>query len=94
MTFVLNLSGYEAPRLTAGELRALFHQGIIDRSTPCRGSRSSMWSTLDDIFPMLKYEPRRGVRLSRSAGPIRRCAENLKATATFSELLRLLGTPV
>ena len=94
-TFVLNLSGYEAPGLSFRELRALFHQGAIERLTPCRSHREANWSTLDDLFPMLKYEARRGgVSLARSSGPIRRSATKLTAMPSLSELVRFLGGPV
>ncbi|MFN2508497.1 MAG: hypothetical protein ABR589_06960 [Chthoniobacterales bacterium] len=92
-SFVLNLGGYETPRMSATEVSVLFHRGAIERTTPCRRRRASIWSTVDDIFPMLKYEVRQaGVCLAQSAGPMRRSAERLNATATFSDLLHFLGS--
>lgn len=94
-TFVLNLSGYEPPELSAHELRALFHQGAIERNTPCRHRRSPIWSTVDEIFPMLKSEGRRGgVTLARTAGPIRRSPAKLMAAISFTDLVRYLGRSV
>lgn len=94
-TFVLNPSGFELPGLSARELGTLFHQGMVERATPCRPSGDSVWSTVDDIFPMLKYQPRQcGLQLTRSAGrPIRRAAAKLLAAASFDDLVRFLGRP-
>lgn len=93
--FVLNLGGYQPPEMSARELRTLFHQGVIERSTQCRHRKTQVWSTVDDLFPMLKYEPRCfGVVLSRrSAGPIRRSAAKLLAAPTVNDMLRFLGGP-
>ncbi|HMJ07310.1 MAG TPA: hypothetical protein VK474_13710 [Chthoniobacterales bacterium] len=93
-SYVLNLGGYEPPEMSARELRTLFHQGAVERTTVCRHRRSLVWSTVDDIFPMLKYEPRRFcVSLARSPGPIRRSAAKLTAAASFGDLVRFLGRP-
>lgn len=93
--FVLNLGGYTPPRVSARQLRTLFHQGVIERNTRCRHRKATVWSTIDEIFPMLKYEERRfGVVLSRKqTGPIRRSAAKLLTVPSLSELLHFLGRP-
>lgn len=75
--FVLNLSGYESDPMALRQLRRLYQEGAISRQTPCRERRGNRWSTLDDMFPMLKHEPRSKLCIAGWTGPMRRTATNL-----------------
>jgi hypothetical protein len=91
--YVLNLSGYICAAIGARELYGLYHQGAIERNTPCRRQGAAAWSTVDDMFPMLKYEPRQGTTYIRPAsGPMRRSAAKLLAAPSPDEMVRLMGT--
>jgi hypothetical protein len=75
--FVLNVSGYESEAMPLSEIRKLYHEGSISRHTPCRDRRTTAWSTVDDIFPMLKYEPRSKLCIAGWRGPMRRAVTEL-----------------
>jgi hypothetical protein len=79
--YVLNMSGHECAGISAHEISELFHQGAIERDTPCRRERSSIWKTVDEILPILSLEPRRAIfQLSHGSGPIRRAAPKLQSS--------------
>ncbi|HEY4257339.1 MAG TPA: hypothetical protein VGM66_09010, partial [Candidatus Udaeobacter sp.] len=44
--------------LTSQQIADLFRAGQIGRDEPCRLLESSRWRTLDELFPLLKYESR------------------------------------
>jgi hypothetical protein len=75
--FVLNLGGFESEALTLRQLRKLYHEGGISRHTPCRNRRRGGWSTVDNMFPMLKYEPRSKLCIAGWPGPMRRTVTQL-----------------
>lgn len=75
--FVLNLGGYESQAMPMRQLRKLYQEGGISRHTPCRERRGNRWSTVDDMFPMLKHEPRSKLCVAGWTGPMRRTATNL-----------------
>lgn len=75
--FVLNLSGYESELMALREIRKLYQEGAISRHTPCRGRRDERWSTVDDMFPMLKHEPRSKLCIAGWNGPMRLAASQL-----------------
>jgi hypothetical protein len=47
--------GYHTP-LTAAQIADLFHAGRLDRHTPCKPVAKKEWRTLDELFPLLKYD--------------------------------------
>jgi hypothetical protein len=49
--------------LAAEEIVQLFREGKIRRSDPCRELGQKQWRTIDEIFPLLKYD-RSGVPAS------------------------------
>jgi hypothetical protein len=48
--YVLNMSGHECAGISAHEISELFHQGAIERDTPCRRERSSIWKRWTKFF--------------------------------------------
>ena len=89
--FVLNLSGYESTAMTLRDVRNLYHEGAIGRHTPCRDRRDNRWSTVDNLFPMLKYEPRSKLCIAGSTGPVRRVATKLLVIPPSGEAARLVS---
>jgi hypothetical protein len=89
--FVLNLSGYESEAMTLSDIRKLYQEGTISRHTPCRGRRDERWSTVDDLFPMLKYEPRSKLCIAGWTGPMRRAATQLLVIPPTGEAARFVS---
>ena len=87
--FVLNLSGYESQPMAVREVRKLYQEGAISRHTPCRHRRDGRWSTVDDMFPMLKHEPRSKLCIASWTGPMRLTATNLMVIPAAGELASL-----
>ena len=75
--FVLNLSGYESEPMALREIRKLYQEGAISRHTSCRRRRDETWSTVDDMLPMLKHEPRSKLCIAGWTGPMRLTVTNL-----------------
>ncbi len=46
--------GYHSP-LTAAQVSELFYAGRLQRNSPCRVRGRTPWRTVDEIFPLLKY---------------------------------------
>lgn len=89
--FVLNLSGYESAAMTPRDIRKLYHEGTISRHTPCRERRDERWATVDDLFPMLKHEPRSKLCIAGWTGPMRRAATKLLVIPPSGEAARLVS---
>jgi hypothetical protein len=89
--FVLNLSGYESEPMTLREISKLYHEGGVGRHTPCRARNEEAWSTVDDMFPMLKYEPRSKLCIAGWSGPMRRAATQLLVVPPSGESARLVS---
>jgi hypothetical protein len=89
--FVLNLSGYESQAMALRGIRKLYHEGSISRHTPCRARGAEGWSTVDDMFPMLKYEPRSKLCIAGWTGPMRRAATKLLVMPANGERARLVS---
>jgi hypothetical protein len=51
--------GYHSP-LTKTQISELFHAGRLRRNHPCKQVTQKKWRTIDELFPLLKYQ---------SAGP-------------------------
>jgi hypothetical protein len=47
--------GYHTP-LTSEQIAELFHAGRVDRHHPCKPTAKSEWGTIDELFPLLKYD--------------------------------------
>lgn len=88
--FVLNLSGYESEPMAVREIRKLYQEGAISRHTPCRNRCDESWSTVDDMFPMLKHEPRSKLCIAGWTGPMRLTATKLMVIPATSEIARLV----
>ena len=48
--------GFHSP-LNAKEISQLFRAGHLDWQAPCKRLREGRWRTIDELFPLLKYEP-------------------------------------
>ena len=53
----LLVEGYHTP-LTASQIAKLFHAGQIQRNDPCKEVATERWRTIDELFPLLKYNSR------------------------------------
>jgi hypothetical protein len=51
----LGVKGYHTP-LTREQIAELFHAGRVDRHHPCKPTAKSEWRTIDELFPLLKYD--------------------------------------
>ena len=51
----LDVKGYHTP-LTREQIAELFHAGRVDRHHPCKLTTKSEWRTIDELFPLLKYD--------------------------------------
>jgi hypothetical protein len=47
--------GFHTP-LSAHQIADLFHAGRLGRNTPCRRAEKKEWRTVDELFPLLKYQ--------------------------------------
>jgi hypothetical protein len=47
--------GYHSP-LTQTQIAELFHAGRLRRNHPCKPISHKQWRTLDELFPLLKYQ--------------------------------------
>jgi hypothetical protein len=59
--------GYHTP-LTETQIAKLFQAGRIGRNQPCKQIEKKQWRTIDELFPLLKYDSS-GQFFSRSAQP-------------------------
>jgi hypothetical protein len=51
----LDVKGYHTP-LTSEQIAELFYAGRVDRHHPCKPTAKSEWRTIDELFPLLKYD--------------------------------------
>ena len=51
----LLVDGYHTP-LTAAQIAERFHAGRLLRNDPCKEVGKTAWRTLDELFPLLKYD--------------------------------------
>src|SRR5438132_5738724 len=51
----LGVKGYHTP-LTREQIAELFYAGRVDRHHPCKPTTKSEWRTIDELFPLLKYD--------------------------------------
>ena len=58
MLYDILQDGFPTP-LSAKEIAQLFNAGRVGRQTPCKPQRANHWRTLDEIFPLLKYDTSR-----------------------------------
>ncbi len=54
------LKGCDTP-LTREQVAELFHAGQIDPHHPCKLTANPSWRTIDEIFPLLKYDSTAGM---------------------------------
>ena len=48
--------GFHSP-LNKAQITDLFRAGRLDRNHPCKSIDKKNWRTIDELFPLLKYEP-------------------------------------
>jgi hypothetical protein len=60
MRYELQVEGYHTP-LSPDQIAELYRAGRLRRADPCREINSCNWRTLDEIFPLLKYDSRGSV---------------------------------
>ena len=53
--YELHVDGYHTP-LSATQIAELFHASRLRRHDPCRPVGQNNWQTIDELFPLLKYE--------------------------------------
>jgi hypothetical protein len=53
--FEILQDGFHTP-LTATQIAELFQAGRLGRNTPCKAVSQKDWQTIDELFPLLKYE--------------------------------------
>jgi hypothetical protein len=58
--YELQVDGYHTP-LSLEQIADLFRARRLRKDDPCRESGTSRWRTLDEIFPLLKYDSARPV---------------------------------
>ncbi len=51
----MKASGFQGP-LNAREIKQLYRSGIFGPRQPCKPRQEATWRTIDEIFPLLKYE--------------------------------------
>ena len=51
----INARGFPSP-LNAREISQLFRAGQLHPRTPCKPKGDASWRTIDELFPLLKYE--------------------------------------
>lgn len=56
--YEVNVEGYHTP-LAATEIAELFYSGRLRLSDQCRQAAGSTWRTIDELFPLLKYDSTR-----------------------------------
>lgn len=49
-------AGYHTP-LTKTQIGELFHAGRLTRNHRCKPTTAKEWRTIDELFPLLKYQP-------------------------------------
>jgi hypothetical protein len=47
--------GYRKP-LTKTQIAELFHTGLLGQNQPCKQVEEEGWRTIDELFPLLRYE--------------------------------------
>ena len=48
-------AGHHTP-LTKTQIAGLFHAGLFDYDQPCKQVEEKEWRTIDELFPLLRYE--------------------------------------
>lgn len=52
--FEILQDGFHTP-LTEAQISQLFQAGRLNRHTPCKPVKQAAWRTIDELFPLLKY---------------------------------------
>jgi hypothetical protein len=60
----LRVDGYHTPR-SPEDIADLYRAGRLRKSDPCRVSGTRDWRTLDELFPLLKYDSRKALAPSQ-----------------------------
>lgn len=64
--YELLVEGYHTP-LSAEEIAKLYSAGRLRKTDPCREAGTQQWRTVDELFPLLKYDSRSPASSSPSA---------------------------
>lgn len=62
----LLVDGYHSPR-SAEDIANLFRAGRLRKNDPCRATGTAHWKTVDELFPLLKYDSSRSLSLAPSS---------------------------
>lgn len=82
--------GFPNP-LNYREINRLFRAGIFDGRQPCKPKGETKWRTIDELFPVLKYEAAAPpLRFDNSA----RADKRLPSTLACALIVALLGAAV
>ena len=65
----LLVEGYHTP-LTASEIAERFHAGRLLRDDPCKEVGKTAWRTIDELFPLLKYDSSAGMTAGSASASI------------------------
>ena len=60
--FDLLVDGYHTPR-SAEDIANLYRAGRLRKNDPCRVTGTAPWKTVDELFPLLKYDSSRSLSL-------------------------------
>jgi hypothetical protein len=55
MLYEVLAPGYHSP-LTKNQITELFRAGRLERNHPCKPLSQKQWRTVDELFPLLKYQ--------------------------------------
>lgn len=66
----LLVEGYHTP-LTADQIAELFRAGRLQRHDPCKEKEKAAWRTIEDLFPLLKYDSAAGIPMRHAGAAIR-----------------------
>jgi hypothetical protein len=87
--YELLVEGYHTP-LSAEEIAKLYRAGRLRKTDPCREGGTQHWRTVDELFPLLKFDSRSPAASSPSASDLsaldRRDAEGPPPPAATSAL--------
>jgi hypothetical protein len=85
----LLVDGYHTPR-SAEDIADLYRAGRLRKDDPCRVTATAPWKTVDELFPLLKYDSSRSRSLAPGTTNLsildRRDSPNAPQTGTTSAL--------
>jgi hypothetical protein len=88
--YELHVEGYHQP-LSPEQIAELYRAGRLRRADPCREITSQHWRTLDELFPLLKYDSSRPVVAPRpraARAPVLEEREEESAQSGYTSALK------